>query len=735
MMLLKKRSISTSVTIGLVVTVVLIVATLLMVQYFTQSRSGRAEIEKKADEYTVGLTTILAIPLWTLDTANTQHIGKVYQQNELFQSLEILDSRGNTIFSFGKLPEPGKGVVRNKSISFEGETIGHLRFSLSLDSYNSELQKLLRASFLTLFVATLVIVIATGTMLRIFMRKPLAALEMGMDSVSRGDFASHSMEADYTELENIVATFKEMAATIQARESALIQVNEALSREVMERKTAEQARAKSESTLKAIFNAAPIGIGQVHERIISWPNEALVNMTGYSADELEGQSTEILHPSHEDYVQVGKSIYAALKNNTTFTMETKWRIKSGEIIDVIVSLSHITPGDPKGGFVFTSMDITARKRAEAALRESEQRLHLALTGTNDGLWDWSITDGDFYYSPRYAEMLGYETEELPFEESTLTKLIHPDDLERVRSVLSGFLENEDGEYLQEFRMIKKNGETCWIMSRGSIADRDEEGKPTRFVGTHTDITDRKSAESIREELIDELEDKNAELERFTYTVSHDLKSPIITIKGFLGMLERDLNSGDMERIKSDMNRIHQATDKMQQLLNELLELSRIGRLVNPMEAIDLELMAQDVVELVFGRLEQGGIKVNIQPGLPVIHGDRPRIQEVFLNLVDNAAKFMGDQKDPVIEIGKCDTPKGEAIFVSDNGIGIKKEHFSKVFGLFDQLDPKREGTGIGLALVQRIVETHGGKIWVESEGRGMGTTFYLTLPREDERAA
>lgn len=734
-MLLKKRSISTSVTIGLVVTVILIVATLLVVQYVTQSRTGRAEIDQKADEYTAGLTTILAIPLWTLDTANTQHIGKVYQQNDLFASLEILDNRGNSIFSFGELPKPGQGIIREQDIAFEGETIGHLRFSLSLDNYNSDLNSLLGASLLTLTVAALVILAATGALLRVFMRKPLAALEMGMDSVSRGDFASYSMEADFSELENIVATFKEMAATIQARESALIQVNEALSREVTERKMAEEARAKSESTLKAIFNAAPIGIGQVHHRVLSWPNEGLMNMLGYSSDELEGQASKLLYPSDEEYLRVGDIMYPELKTSTTVTMESKWQTKAGEVIDVIISLSHNIPGDPENGFVFTAMDITARKRAEAALRESEQRLHLALTGTNDGLWDWSITNEHLYYSPRYAEMLGYASEELPFNETTLKTIIHPEDQPRAQDYLTNYLEKEPGEYLQEFRGVAKNGETIWIMARGSIAERDENGKPTRFVGTITDISDRKAAESIREKLINELEDKNAELERFTYTVSHDLKSPIITIKGFLGMLERDMGSGDEERIKSDMNRIHQATDKMQQLLDELLELSRIGRLVNPKEDIDLNVMAQDVAELVFGRINEGGIKMNIQPDLPVIRGDRPRIQEVFLNLVDNAAKFMGNQEHPVIKIGVRDTPKGKAVFVEDNGIGIKKEHFGKVFGLFDQLDPKREGTGIGLALVQRIVETHGGKIWVDSEGQGLGTTFYLTLPKTDENAA
>lgn len=734
MMLFKNKSISTSVTIGLVTTVILIVAVMLMVQYIRQSQAMRQEIEQKADEYTVGLTTILAIPLWTLDTANTEHIGKVYQQNELFSSLEILDNRGNSMFSFGSPPPPEEGIIREQDISFEGETIGQLRFSLSLKAHNNELTKLLTASLLTLGVAALVILAATGALLRVFMRKPLAALEHGMDSVSRGEFVSQAIEAGYTELENIVATFKEMAATIQAREAALIQVNSALSREVAERKTAEEARAKSESTLKAIFNAAPIGIGQIQDHILFWPNERMVKMLGYSAKEITGNTAEIFHADKEEFIRVSEHVGAEIERIGFVSFETQWQTKQGAIIDVNISIAPITPDDPESVYVFTALDVTGRKRAEAALRESEQRLHLALSGTNDGLWDWSINEGTVYYSPRYATMLGYDTEDLPLDYGILSAICHPEDYPRVDAFVTNYLEHEEGEYSQEFRAIKKNGELCWILSRGMIAERDDEGRPARFVGTHTDITDRKSAETMREQLIDELEDKNAELERFTYTVSHDLKSPIITIKGFLGMLDRDMAVGDRDRIKSDMNRIHQAADKMQQLLDELLELSRIGRLENPPEDIDLNLLTRDVTELVFGRLREGGITVDIQPGLPVVRGDRPRIQEVFQNLVDNAAKFMGDQKNPTITIGTRETQKGETIFVEDNGIGIKSEHYNKVFGLFDQLDPKKEGTGIGLALVQRIVETHGGHIWVESEGAGRGTTFYLTLPRAESAA-
>jgi len=234
----------------------------------------------------------------------------------------------------------------------------------------------------------------------------------------------------------------------------------------------------------------------------------------------------------------------------------------------------------------------------------------------------------------------------------------------------------------------------------------------------------------RKNLIAELESKNAELERFTYTVSHDLKSPLFTIRGFLGYLEQDALSGNIGRVKADVKRITDATEKMQNLLNDLLELSRIGRLTNTSVVIPFEELAREAVELVHGRIVERDVNIQIGANLPVVFGDRPRLLEVLQNLIDNAAKFMGQQKAPQIDIGQSgsDREQGMPIFyVRDNGVGIASEHFERVFGLFNKLDAQSDGTGIGLALVKRIIEVHGGRIWVESE-IGQGATFYFTLP-------
>jgi signal transduction histidine kinase len=226
-----------------------------------------------------------------------------------------------------------------------------------------------------------------------------------------------------------------------------------------------------------------------------------------------------------------------------------------------------------------------------------------------------------------------------------------------------------------------------------------------------ELNERKRVEAEHEKAIKELETKNAELERFTYTVSHDLKSPLITISGFLGLLQADAKSGNTEKFKADLQRINEATEKMQRLLNELLELSRIGRISNPPSNTPFGKIVEDALALTRGRLMAGNIKVAVEKELPTVSGDRPRLVEVLQNLIDNAAKFMGDQVAPQIEIGT-----------------IHPSYHERIFGLFDKLDPRTEGTGVGLALAKRIVEVHGGRIWVESQGKDKGSMFCFTLP-------
>ncbi len=247
-----------------------------------------------------------------------------------------------------------------------------------------------------------------------------------------------------------------------------------------------------------------------------------------------------------------------------------------------------------------------------------------------------------------------------------------------------------------------------------------------------DVTAEREAEREREQLVLELRARNAEMERFTYTVSHDLKSPLITIQGFLGLLQRDMEHEDAERVKEDVERIGSATKTMGRLLEELLNLSRVGRIVNPPEEATFDVLAQEAKERVGGEISRCGAQVDIVRQGGTIIGDRARLVDVLQNLISNAVKFMGQQADPRVEIGIRKANGEEVYYVRDNGSGIDPAYHEKIFGLFDKLDAGTEGSGVGLALVKQIIDVHGGSVWVESEGKGQGACFCFTMPRGSE---
>jgi len=281
------------------------------------------------------------------------------------------------------------------------------------------------------------------------------------------------------------------------------------------------------------------------------------------------------------------------------------------------------------------------------------------------------------------------------------------------------------EQIADLKIDSKAATKALVLSRGAFHKKDDElDQVAAAINAMSANLQRKFTE---------IEAKNAELERFTYTVSHDLKSPLITIKGFLGLLVSDARAGNYGRMEADVRRIENAANKMQTLLDDLLEISRIGRIVNPPSEFSMTELAREAVELMDGSIQTGKVEIVIDPAMPRVYADSQRIREVLQNIIENAVKYMGDQAGPRIEVG-CRIELPETIFfVKDNGIGIEPKFHDKIFGLFDKLDPASPGTGIGLALVKRIIELHNGKIWVESEGAGRGTAFCFTLPARKEQ--
>ena len=379
-------------------------------------------------------------------------------------------------------------------------------------------------------------------------------------------------------------------------------------------------------------------------------------------------------------------------------------------------------------------DITEQKQAEEALRKSETIYRQAIEVAGAVPYHQTFDEnGNIHYdfmSEGIRQITGYGPEE--FNDTLWGSLVQE------RHLLEELAEYSLEDAIQMVRSGKnllwkcehcikaRDGKIHWVFE-AAVDLRDEHGIARGSVGLYQDITERKQAELERETLIGELEAKNAELERYTYTVSHDLKSPLVTIRGFLGYLENDALAGNIEKVKDDVKRIERATKKMHALLNDLLELSRIGRLINKSTDTLFTDIAKDAIDLVQGQIEARDVIIEIQNTPAIVYGDRTRLTEVIQNLVDNAVKFMGDQPKPHITIGVTTNEKYETIFfVRDNGIGIDSQYHERIFTLFSKLNSGTEGTGIGLTLIKRIIEVHNGHIWLESDP-GKGTTFYFTL--------
>lgn len=363
-------------------------------------------------------------------------------------------------------------------------------------------------------------------------------------------------------------------------------------------------------------------------------------------------------------------------------------------------------------------EVTERKIAEQALKASEERFKQLSEAAFEGI---AIHENGVILeaNQRLAEMFGYSLDE--FIGANILKFTAPESkdtlLENVRNRVRGPYEAVG---------MRKDGTTfpVEIVGRQVVFH----GKNVRVAAVR-DITKRKLAEAERENLITELESKNAELERFTYTVSHDLKSPLITIRGFAGLLEKDIAKNDAKLVENDLKRIVSAADNMQELLDELLELSRVGRVVNASEEVDMNALAREAINLLSGQIEERHVDVELASSLPSAFGDRSRLLEVLQNLIENAIKFMGEQPTPHVKIGAMDRERETAYYVRDNGKGIDPQYHDKIFGLFERLTHDNNGNGIGLALVKRIIELHGGRIWVESVP-GEGASFYFTLPQK-----
>jgi PAS domain S-box-containing protein/excisionase family DNA binding protein len=456
-----------------------------------------------------------------------------------------------------------------------------------------------------------------------------------------------------------------------------------------------------------------------------WVNPAFTAVLGWSSEELLARPyAEFLHP--ED--RAGTAAAATPRAGApVHAVENRYRCADGSWRWI----SWITTPSPEEGLHYgVGRDITERRQLEEAVRESEQRFRLAFNEPSTGM-ALAAPDGRLLeVNQALCRMLGYtERELLDLRTPVLT---HPDDIAASRERIDQLLAGEIPSATLEKRYLHKQGQVIWTYYTASLL-RAVDGRPLYFVYHLQDITGRKHAEHLLEERNRELALANRELEAFSYSVSHDLRAPLRAISGFSRIVLEDHADNLDETGREYLREVIGASAEMGRLIDDLLRLSRVTSADLQLEPTDLSVLAREVATSLAKRTPERLVSVVIAKSLEG-QGDARLLRVVLDNLLGNAWKFTRVTPAARIEVGVTERGGRPAYFVRDNGAGFNMAYAAKLFGAFQRLHSAKEfeGTGVGLATVQRIIHRHGGEVWAEAEV-GRGATFYFTLGRVADR--
>lgn len=483
---------------------------------------------------------------------------------------------------------------------------------------------------------------------------------------------------------------------------------------ITRRKLAEQALRESEQFNLQIINNAEEGIVVYGTdlRYRGW-NPYMERLSGLPAHEVIGKHPLELFPFLKKvaFIERLENVLAGQAvSSTEFSFHSPYNGYSGWASDTCSPLKNAT-GEIIG-IIGMVRDITARKQAEETLRKLyaavEQSPTVVIITDRDGTIE--------FVNPRFCLASGYSSEEALGRNPRIQKGDTPPEVFRDMWATIG-----DGDVWEgDFHNRRKDGSLYWEHAIISPI-RNDFGVITHFMAIKEDITERKLA-------AEELQRKNAEIEQFLYIVSHDLRSPLVTVKTFLGYLESDMTGTDQERISQDLQYIHGAADKMELLLNELLKISRIGRVETTPARVSLVQVLSEVLDTMAGIINERKVEVRLPEADVMLFVDHSHLFHIWQNLIENAIKYSRNDTIPRIEFGVQSLDGETLFFARDNGVGVDPKYHKKIFGIFEKLDHKSSGAGLGLSMIQRIVEKYGGRVWVESEGSGTGACFYFTLP-------
>jgi PAS domain S-box-containing protein len=538
----------------------------------------------------------------------------------------------------------------------------------------------------------------------------------------------------------------QLPAKIGAQPSVMVWLSETqakLNAIQSSREQAEESLRASERDFRSMFELASIGMAQANPLTgeLIRVNQKLAAITGYSTEELVGaRFQDITHP--DDRERNWEEFQRAMQGEIpAYRIEKRYVRKDGVHTWVIVNVTFRRDVAGKPLYTISTIeDVTERKRAENAVRQSEDRLAFALAVSGTGAFDLDLADHTAQRSLQHDRIFGYQALLPTWTYEMFLDHVLPEDRAGVIHVVAGALSSQKSWKL-ECRIRRLDGEIRWISASGHHRF-DESGVPRKLSGIVQDITDRKKTEEAIHTLNAELEQRvqdrtvellaaNKELEAFSYSVSHDLRAPLRAIDGFSSILLQDYNSHLDEEGRRLLGVVRSETRRMGQLVDDLLAFSRLGRQTLERSDVDLTALAQSVFNEQAALAPARVLRLKLEP-LPCAHGDRALLRVVLVNLISNAIKFTGPRDSATITIGSRRETGETVYYVNDNGVGFDMKYVDKLFGVFQRLHSAEqfEGTGVGLALVQRVIHRHGGRVWAEGK-TGEGATVYFSLPNSE----
>jgi len=482
-------------------------------------------------------------------------------------------------------------------------------------------------------------------------------------------------------------------------------------------------------------------------------NSSLDGVVAYSAvRNSEGNIVDfqwlLINPAAEKFYGlllneiVGKNLLAELsqlRNNGLFDLYVSV-VETGETVDREFSYEHerdtivwlhIVAVKLNDGLAVTFRNITDRKRAEIALRDSEERFRAIFEQAAVGIAKTALCGQFMRVNPGFCQIVRYGESELL--QKNWQAITHPDDIEADREYVRALLSGNIQTFSLEKRLVCKDEAVRWANVTVS-AMRDANGTAQYLICAIEDISERKLVQELLQASLDtqtryaqELTRSNAELEQFSYVASHDLQAPLSTIAGYAQLLEKRCHNQLDAQGNKFIRNIVNSCGRMQALIDDLLEYSRVGRSEKPFDVIDCNLVFEDACANLQLAIRQEQASVT-RGDLPRVRGDSFQLLQLFQNLIGNAIKYRSSEA-PMVHVGASRQGDSWVFSVQDNGIGIAEQYHPRIFQLFQRLHSEKQysGTGIGLAICQRIVDRHGGRLWVESEPN-RGSTFYFSIP-------